>query len=101
MPPSVLAAAPRKLICVPGIAVAVPERGEIVTFDADAAAGNVRAATSSARTARRLRIFIDALSPSRLSGRWPADANAYDTAVHPQVAKPAARIRNVRALLCC
>jgi hypothetical protein len=61
MPPSVLAAAPRKLICVAGSAVAVPGRGEIVTVDADAAAGDVRAAPSSARAAWRLRIFIGAL----------------------------------------
>jgi hypothetical protein len=40
------------------VAVAVPESGEIVTVEAEAADGTASAAASKARTAERLRIFI-------------------------------------------
>jgi hypothetical protein len=59
----VLAVAPRKLICVRGIAVAVPGSGEIVTVDADAPAGAASAAASNVSTAERWRMFIEASPP--------------------------------------
>jgi hypothetical protein len=57
--PSVLAAGPRKLICVPGRAVVLLGSGEIVTVDPDAAAGSASApAAIKAMVAGRLRILI-------------------------------------------